>query len=82
MNSVSKNFSSLLNYIVTLICFSLIDECIEDGSWVVFYNCDDDPEFWSFMSFKLYQLQLGAAVHQQFRIFFVIRSSHTSNIPR
>ena len=44
-----------------------IDEAMEDGMWVVVSNSDKDTQFWTQISFKLYQLKLEAKVEALFQ---------------
>ena len=55
---------------------------MEDGMWVVVSNCDTDVNFWTQISFKLYQLKLEARVNPNYRLFIVIRQSSASIIPK
>ena len=54
---------------------------MEDGMWVVVTNCEEDQQFWTLISFKLYQLKLEAKVHANYRLFIIINQASTGIIP-
>ena len=58
-----------------------LDEAMEDGMWVVVANSDHDHNFWTHISFKLYQLKLEAKVHPNYRLFIVIRQASATMVP-
>ena len=52
----------------------VMEDAMEDGSWVLISNVGG--ELWNFVSFKLYQICLGAKLNQNFRlniIFYYLR---------
>ena len=59
-----------------------LDEAMEDGMWVVVSNCDTDVNFWTQISFKLYQLKLEATVHSNYRLFIIIKQAAANIVPR
>ena len=58
-----------------------LDEAMEDGMWVVVSNCDNDLNFWTQISFKLYQLKLEATVHPNYRLFIIIKQAAAEIVP-
>ena len=58
-----------------------LDEAMEDGMWVVVSNCDTDVNFWTQISFKLYQLKLEATVHTNYRLFIIIKQAAADIVP-
>ena len=62
----------------TLLKFTrVMEDAMEDGSWVLISNVGG--ELWNFVSFKLYQICLGAKLNQNFRLNIIFHYLRVEN---
>ena len=55
----------------------VMEDAMEDGSWVLISNVGG--ELWNFVSFKLYQICLGAKLNQNFRLNIIFHYFRVEN---